>query len=309
MSPSLINPAAAPFFFHAFRAYPETGRMTVPVQMNPLSDAVEERTLTPRNVAGFANTLGLALSEITARFSPGRLVTPLPGDWTAIHNGPKRLLVENTRLGRALIFDRGGHLTERLTGHRSGAAIALRQCGIFASLEMSAAMSLKHEMRWLPHAYQIRFEACGMTGLKAFLGLGPEATFVEAGLALYHRAALIPAPEIQTGLMKEMGSPGTLDIEIEGQTARGDRVLICGGLDAASQLYGDNIEVLTLEVLPNDRARQNLPDTLHPVWALGLEIAERHRIDDEESEALVGGYKRQTLETYGPPDPFALGDN
>lgn len=298
MTPSLINPSAAPFFFQAFQAYPETGRMTVPVLMNPLSSAVEEQTLSTRTFVPFARTLGIALSEITSRFARGQIVTSLPGDWSAIHSGPKRLLVENSRQGKAMVFDRGGHLTERLTGHRSGLALAVRDYGLFANLEMAVAINLKHDMRWLPQAYQIKFEACGIVSLKAFLGLPDQATVMDLGLALYHRLDMAAAPDIQTSPMDE-AVPESL--EIRGATRRGDDLLIRTGLDHASQVYGDQIETLTLDVLPTDPLNQNLPETLHRLWALGRRLAEQFRHDDEETSRWLNEYRRLTLDLYGPP--------
>ncbi len=168
MSPSIIHSPAAPFFFAAFGALPESGRLTVPVRMNAWTNALEARELTPQTVAPFASTLGSTITEIAREFPPRSPITILPclgGAWTAMHRGAKHLLLENASEGKSLVFDRGAHLTRRLTGHMSGLALAVKRWGCFNSHEMSQALGLKHRMRWLPTAYEMKFEVVIRTDL------------------------------------------------------------------------------------------------------------------------------------------------
>lgn len=290
MTPSLMSPAAAPFFFRSFEAIPETGSLMVPIQIHPLTSVTEPRELTPQTAVPFARTLGAAISEISSLFPPDLFTAPLPGEWTALHGGSKHLLLENHREGRALRFDRGGRLTERITGHRSGLALSVRRYGLFTSVDMAQAINLKRPLRWIPHYYAVQFEACGVAALKGHLRLPPDLPLLETGLALYRGL----------GMDGEPAGHSFLESEISGVLAEGaTRIHIRTGLDSASLAQGELCETLALEVYPADPADQRLAAPLLPLWRLALSLADQYRRDDASTSVVMADYFHLTRGIYG----------
>lgn len=276
MTLSILHSAAAPFFFNAFGALPEQGLMTVPVRMNGWTNALETVPLTPQTVASFASTLGGAITEIAREFSPRLPIATLPclGEtWTAMHAGVKHLVLENATEGKTLVFDRGAHLTQRLTGHTSGLALAVKRWGCFNTQEMAQALSLKHRMRWLPTAYEIKFEECAVTGLKEFLGLSREVTIEELGARL-------------TQIFDPTGNEAEVSIHTD--------------LDPVFLAQGQASEVLSMEVrtLGPD---QSLPAALRPYWKFSEGLSKRFPSRDAPGVAQAKDeYRELAHAIYGP---------
>jgi hypothetical protein len=276
MNLSILHTPAAPFFFNAFEALPEQGIMTVPVRMNGWTNALETIPLTPQTVAPFASTLGTAITEIAREFEPHLPITTLPclgGAWMALHAGVKHLALENSSEGKSLVFDRGAHLTRRLTGHTSGLALAVKRWGCFSSNEMAQALSLKHRMRWLPTAYEIKFEECAVTGLKEFLGLARETTISELGVRLHQALD-------RTGCEAE--------------------ILVHTDLDPVFLEQGEPSEVLSIEVATLGQ-NQSLPAALMPYWNLSEELSKRFPSRESPGVAQAKDEYRELAHTiYGP---------
>jgi hypothetical protein len=295
-----MNPAAAPFFFAAFEAIPQTGSMTVPVQLHPLTNVTEARELSPQTAGPFMRTLGTALSEINTLFLPGLMNVPLPGGWTAFSSGSKHLVLENHREGKSLRFDRGGRLTEQLTGHATGLALAVRRYGLFTSVDMAQGISLKQDLLWIPHFYELRFEAFGVAALKEYLGLSRETPLLETGLALFGSLGIDGGPLVMD--IPEEDGPWNdpfPDAEMSGTLKEGrTQVNLRTGLDAASLAMGQLCETLALEVYPTDPGDQRLPAPLLSLWNSAETLAERYRAEDDSTEALSKAYFRSTRRIY-----------
>lgn len=300
MSPSLMNPAAAPFFFDAFKALPQTGAMTVPVQLHLLTNVTEARELSPQTAAPFMRTLNTAISEIKTLFLPGLVQVPLPGGWTAFSSGSKHLVVENHREGKSLRFDRGGQLTKQLTGHAAGLALSVRRYGLFTSRDMAQGITLNQDLLWIPHFYELRFEAHGVAALKEFLHLSRETPLLETGLALFGNHNIDGGPLVMD-IPEEDGtwSDPFPDAAMSGTLQEGwTRVNLQTGLDPASVAMGKLCETLVLEVYPTDPADQRLPAPLLPLWNLAESLADRYRSEDASTAALSEDYFRSTRRIY-----------
>lgn len=295
MALSIVHSAASPFFFGAFRAMPETGNLLVPVQMAPFTSAVEPRELKPETAQAFTHTLSIAIPEIARSFAPGGVFTELSGGWHALQSGPRFLRVENHGLGTALLFDRGSFLTEKLMRHRQGVCMGVRRYGRASSAEMDQAIDLRHKERSHRRRYEIAFESYGLVSLKAFLGVDPDLTVRETGLALFRFLGLEGLQE--TEFTDIPGYP-SLESEIAGR-AGDTAAYVQTRLDPTMAMSGQIHEIVTLDVFPTKPDAPALPENFRPLWSLSERLVDESRTDEKNVKDSLAAYDETTRRIYG----------
>ncbi|HEX5037066.1 MAG TPA: hypothetical protein VFX30_07885, partial [bacterium] len=204
------------------------------------------------------------------------------------------------REGKSLRFDRGGWLTKQLTGQTAGLALAVRRYGLFTSLDMAQGITLKQDLLWIPHFYELRFEANGVAALKKFLGLSWETPLLETGLALFGNHKIDGGPLVMD-IPEEDGtwSDPFPDAALSGTLQEGwTKVNLRTGLDPASAAMGKLCETLALEIYPTDPSDQRLPAPLLPLWSLAESLTDRYRSEDASTTALSEDYFRSTRRIY-----------
>ncbi|HEX5037427.1 MAG TPA: hypothetical protein VFX30_09750 [bacterium] len=276
MQLTALNPILAASALSAFRAHPETGRMSVPLVLQTdgtLASEVVSRSLSESTLRmGVLNALAVMRSASEEPWERSLL------------SQPHRVHFENIDEGRAVHLELGTSQANAFADSAQGLLISCRRFGAFGETVMNVALDPHQARPHLNTGYELEWSEAGLLGLKKLLGWNEDLPVYDVALRLFHHLSLQGDPTPRNPY-EELGE-NSLKKEWSGTHPNGAFVTILGGPDdALYQSYGDYSERLRLEISPSQDPPM-LPASLLPFWAYADQVAQDSNLKNRQ-EAVV----------------------